>query len=50
MATSSNKHASNLASYEQQDAHEFFSSVLDGIHERMQNDKGKAPTPVQLPS
>ncbi|XP_016506543.2 ubiquitin C-terminal hydrolase 22 [Nicotiana tabacum] len=39
------KHASNLASYEQQDAHEFFISVLDGIHERMQNDKGKALSP-----
>lgn len=39
------KHASNLASYEQQDAHEFFISVLDGIHERMQNDKGKGPSP-----
>lgn len=39
------KHASNLASYEQQDAHEFFISVLDGIHERMQNDKGKTPNP-----
>ncbi|XP_060171993.1 ubiquitin C-terminal hydrolase 22-like [Lycium barbarum] len=39
------KHASNLASYEQQDAHEFFISVLDGIHERMQNDKGKTQSP-----
>lgn len=39
------KHASNLASYEQQDAHEFFISVLDGIHETMQNDKGKGPSP-----
>lgn len=28
------QHASNLASYEQQDAHEFFISVLDGIHEK----------------
>ncbi|KAJ4834339.1 hypothetical protein Tsubulata_037538 [Turnera subulata] len=28
------QHAANLASYEQQDAHEFFISVLDGIHER----------------
>ncbi|KAG6739197.1 hypothetical protein POTOM_056786 [Populus tomentosa] len=27
-------HSANLASYEQQDAHEFFISVLDGIHER----------------
>ncbi|CAN4113081.1 unnamed protein product [Withania somnifera] len=39
------KHASNLASYEQQDAHECFISVLDGIHERMLNDKGKTPNP-----
>lgn len=28
------QHSENLASYEQQDAHEFFISVLDGIHER----------------
>ncbi|KAJ6862127.1 LOW QUALITY PROTEIN: hypothetical protein NC652_039082 [Populus alba x Populus x berolinensis] len=28
------QHSANLASYEQQDAHEFFISVLDGIHER----------------
>ncbi|KAK9098118.1 hypothetical protein Syun_025163 [Stephania yunnanensis] len=28
------KHSSNLASYEQQDAHEFFISMLDGIHEK----------------
>ncbi|KAK8343815.1 hypothetical protein V6Z12_A07G039600 [Gossypium hirsutum] len=27
------QHSSNLASYEEQDAHEFFISVLDGIHE-----------------
>lgn len=26
------QHAANLASYEQQDAHEFFISMLDGIH------------------
>ncbi|KAF2287289.1 hypothetical protein GH714_039548 [Hevea brasiliensis] len=32
----------NLASYEQQDAHEFFISVLDGIHEREGN--GRTPT------
>ncbi|KAI9191187.1 hypothetical protein LWI28_004810 [Acer negundo] len=32
------QHSANLASYEQQDAHEFFISVLDGIHEK----EGKA--------
>ncbi|PKI33981.1 hypothetical protein CRG98_045599 [Punica granatum] len=32
------QHAANLASYEQQDAHEFFISLLDGIHEK----EGKA--------
>ncbi|KAI4356643.1 hypothetical protein L6164_000649 [Bauhinia variegata] len=26
------QHAANLASYEQQDAHEFFISMIDGIH------------------
>ncbi|KAL8502710.1 hypothetical protein ACS0TY_021720 [Phlomoides rotata] len=35
------QHASNLASYEQQDAHEFLISMLDGIHEKMQKDKRK---------
>ncbi|CAN4103571.1 unnamed protein product [Withania somnifera] len=35
----------NLASYEQQDNHEFFISLLDGIHEKMLNDKGKTPNP-----
>lgn len=34
-------HAANLASYEQQDAHEFFISMLDGIHEKVEKDKGK---------
>ncbi|KAK4485834.1 hypothetical protein RD792_006144 [Penstemon davidsonii] len=29
------QHSENLASYEQQDAHEFFISVLDGIHEKL---------------
>ncbi|XP_078430719.1 ubiquitin-specific protease 22 [Wolffia australiana] len=29
------QHATNLASYEQQDAHEFFISVLDGLHEKL---------------
>ncbi|XP_073151676.1 ubiquitin C-terminal hydrolase 22-like [Henckelia pumila] len=38
------QHASNLASYEQQDAHEFFISMLDGIHEKMQKDKRKHHT------
>ncbi|XP_041022645.1 ubiquitin C-terminal hydrolase 22-like isoform X1 [Juglans microcarpa x Juglans regia] len=28
------QHSANLASYEQKDAHEFFISVLDGIHEK----------------
>ncbi|KAE8710503.1 Ubiquitin carboxyl-terminal hydrolase 22 [Hibiscus syriacus] len=28
------QHSSNLASYEEQDAHEFFISVLDGVHEK----------------
>lgn len=28
------QHSESLASYEQQDAHEFFISVLDAIHER----------------
>lgn len=35
------QHASNLASYEQQDAHEFLISMLDGIHEKMQKDRRK---------
>ncbi|EEF31620.1 ubiquitin C-terminal hydrolase 22 [Ricinus communis] len=33
------QHASNLASYEQQDAHEFFISMLDGIHEKIKVEK-----------
>jgi len=32
------QHSANLASYEQQDAHEFFISMLDAIHEK----EGKA--------
>ncbi|KAK3435795.1 hypothetical protein EUGRSUZ_C00509 [Eucalyptus grandis] len=32
------QHAANLASYEQQDAHEFFISMLDGIHEKVDKD------------
>ncbi|EPS62798.1 ubiquitin carboxyl-terminal hydrolase, partial [Genlisea aurea] len=35
------QHASNLASYEQQDAHEFFISMLDGIHEKLHKDRRK---------
>ncbi|XP_031250506.1 ubiquitin C-terminal hydrolase 22-like [Pistacia vera] len=35
------QHASNLASYEQQDAHEFFISMLDGIHEKVEKDQSK---------
>ncbi|KAL1553718.1 ubiquitinyl hydrolase 1 [Salvia divinorum] len=35
------QHASNLASYEQQDAHEFLISMLDTIHEKMQKDMRK---------
>uniref|UniRef100_A0A2P2IS49 ubiquitinyl hydrolase 1 n=1 Tax=Rhizophora mucronata TaxID=61149 RepID=A0A2P2IS49_RHIMU len=37
------QHAANLASYEQQDAHEFFISMLDGIHEKVEKDKHKHP-------
>ncbi|KAK2357962.1 ubiquitin C-terminal hydrolase [Trifolium repens] len=32
---------SHLASYEQQDAHEFFISMLDGIHEKVDKDQRK---------
>nr|XP_010927357.1 ubiquitin C-terminal hydrolase 22 [Elaeis guineensis]XP_019708103.1 ubiquitin C-terminal hydrolase 22 [Elaeis guineensis] len=35
------QHASNLASYEQQDAHEFFISMLDGIHGNLEHDQHK---------
>lgn len=35
------QHAGNLASYEQQDAHEFFISMLDGIHEKVEKDVRK---------
>lgn len=35
------QHAANLASYEQQDAHEFFISILDGIHEKVERERGK---------
>ncbi|KAK1550841.1 hypothetical protein Q3G72_025739 [Acer saccharum] len=35
------QHAANLASYEQQDAHEFFISMLDGIHEKVEKDHRK---------
>ncbi|KAL5547740.1 hypothetical protein UlMin_002971 [Ulmus minor] len=33
------QHAANLASYDQQDAHEFFISMLDGIHEKAAKDR-----------
>ncbi|PSS08420.1 Ubiquitin carboxyl-terminal hydrolase [Actinidia chinensis var. chinensis] len=36
------QYAANLASYEQQDAHEFFISVLDGIHEKVEKDKKRS--------
>ncbi|KAJ6796036.1 ubiquitin carboxyl-terminal hydrolase 22-like [Iris pallida] len=36
------QHASNLASYTQQDAHEFFISMLDGIHEKVEEDQFRA--------
>ncbi|XP_015572595.1 ubiquitin C-terminal hydrolase 22 isoform X2 [Ricinus communis] len=35
------QHSANLASYEQQDAHEFFIALLDGIHESEGN--GRTP-------
>jgi len=35
------QHAANLATYEQQDAHEFFISMLDGIHEKVEKDRSK---------
>lgn len=35
------QHSANLASYEQQDAHEFFISILNGIHEK--EDKSRNP-------
>lgn len=37
------QHAANLATYEQQDAHEFFISMLDGIHEKVSKDRSKQP-------
>jgi ubiquitin carboxyl-terminal hydrolase 22/27/51 len=36
------QHAANLASYEQQDAHEFFISMLDGIHEKVEKERRKS--------
>lgn len=36
------QHATNLASYEQQDAHEFFISILDHIHENIKDDQPKS--------
>ncbi|KAG4930108.1 hypothetical protein JHK86_047069 [Glycine max] len=35
------QHAANLATYEQQDAHEFFISMLDGIHEKVEKVRRK---------
>ncbi|KAL5699062.1 ubiquitinyl hydrolase 1 [Ranunculus cassubicifolius] len=35
------QHSANLASYEQQDAHEFFISVLDRIHEKEEKTKSQ---------
>lgn len=35
------QHAGNLANYEMQDAHEFFISMLDGIHEKVDKDDKK---------
>ncbi|KAJ1273044.1 hypothetical protein BS78_06G250100 [Paspalum vaginatum] len=40
------QHASNLASYEQQDAHEFFISILDHIHENVKDDQHKSHAQV----
>lgn len=42
------QHAANLASYEQQDAHEFFISMLDGIHEKIGKDKRKTQSQGKL--
>ncbi|TVU16332.1 hypothetical protein EJB05_39890 [Eragrostis curvula] len=39
------QHASNLASYEQQDAHEFFISILDHIHENIKDEQHKSHAP-----
>jgi uncharacterized UBP type Zn finger protein len=33
------RHSSDLASYEQQDAHEFFISILDRIHDNLVEDQ-----------
>ncbi|KAK3435797.1 hypothetical protein EUGRSUZ_C00512 [Eucalyptus grandis] len=40
------QHAANLASYEQQDAHEFFISMLDGIHEKVDKDRRRLQSQV----
>ncbi|KAJ3677250.1 hypothetical protein LUZ60_002974 [Juncus effusus] len=36
------RHSSDLASYEQQDAHEFFISILDRIHDNLVEDQHKS--------
>ncbi|KAL3744372.1 hypothetical protein ACJRO7_013614 [Eucalyptus globulus] len=40
------QHAANLASYEQQDAREFFISMLDGIHEKVDEDRRRLQSQV----
>ncbi|KAL3744353.1 hypothetical protein ACJRO7_013595 [Eucalyptus globulus] len=42
------QHAANLASYEQQDAHEFFISMLDGIHEKVDKDRCRLQSQVKF--
>ncbi|OVA04237.1 Ubiquitin carboxyl-terminal hydrolases family 2 [Macleaya cordata] len=42
------QYAANLASYEQQDAHEFFISMLDGIHEKAEKVQRKPQNQAYL--
>lgn len=42
------QHATNLASYEQQDAHEFFISTLDAIHEMVGLDHWKSQSTCKI--
>eukprot|EP01018_Ginkgo_biloba_P006732 Gb_40858 [translate_table: standard] len=42
------QHAANLASYEQQDAHEFFISMLEGIHANVGKDQASLRGEVRL--